>query len=207
MVHESRQKEFVDSLHRNVREMYSNHSVNGQGSPDMGKIVTDFHVDRIKALIDGAKGQIICGGKVNKAAKYVEPTIIVNPDLKAPVMKEEIFGPIISVITYKDIGEVINHINDGDKPLAIYYYGACYSNPNNDRLMNETSSGSYIVNETIIHVLNHCYGFGGVGASGYGRYGGYDGFKNWSNPKSVMIKPTMNVYPYTQLVPPFTPRK
>lgn len=173
----------------------------------MGNIVTDFHVDRIKQLIDGAKGLVACGGKVNKAAKYVEPTVIINPDPKSPVMKEEIFGPVIPVITFKDISEVINHINDGDKPLAIYYYGKSFSNPNNDRLLNETSSGSYIVNETIIHVLNHCYGFGGVGASGYGRYGGYDGFKNWSNPKSVMIKPTVNVYPYNQLVPPFTPGK
>jgi len=197
MVYESHEKEFIDALHRNVRQMYSDHSVNGKGSPDMGNIVTDFHCDRIKSLIDGSKGQIICGGKVNKAGKYVEPTIIVKPDLKSAVMKEEIFGPVIPVIVFKHIDEVINHINDGDKPLALYYYGKCSGNPNNTRILNETSSGSYIVNETIIHVLNHYYGFGGVGASGYGRYGGFDGGKNWSNPKSVMIKPTMNVYPYT----------
>ncbi len=207
MVHESREKEFIEALHRNVREMYSDHCKDGKGSPDMGNIVTDFHCDRIKGLIDKSKGLIICGGKVDKAKKYVEPTIIVNPDPKSSVMSEEIFGPVIPVIIFKQIDEVINHINDGDKPLAIYYYGKCSSNPNNDRLLNETSSGSYVVNETIIHVLNHCYGFGGVGASGYGRYGGYDGFKNWSNPKSVLIKPTINTYPYTQMYPPFTSQK
>ena len=207
MVHESHKQEFIDALLRNVKSMYSDHSVGGKGSPDMGNIVTDFHVDRIMTLVNGAKGKVICGGKMNKAAKYVEPTIIVDPDMNSAVMKEEIFGPVIPVISYKNFDEVIKHINDGDKPLALYYYGKCSSNPNNTRLLNETSSGSYIVNETIIHVLNHYYGFGGVGASGYGRYGGYDGFKNWSNPKSVMIKPTMNVYPYTQLNPPFTPGK
>lgn len=80
--------------------------------------------------------------------------------------------------------------------MAIYYYGKCYSNPNSDRLLNETSSGAYVVNEAVIQIVNHEFGFGGVGASGYGRYGGYDGFKQWSNPKSVMIKPTMNVWPF-----------
>jgi len=73
--------------------------------------------------------------------------------------------------------------------------------------LNETSSGAYVVNEAVIQIVNHEFGFGGVGASGYGRYGGYDGFKQWSNPKSVMIKPTMNVWPYNQLGPPFTPQK
>ena len=87
--------------------MYSNHSVDNKGSPDMGKIVTDFHCDRIKSLIEGAKGQVICGGKVHKANNYVEPTIIVNPDPKSAIMREEIFGPVIPVITFKEIDEVI----------------------------------------------------------------------------------------------------
>jgi aldehyde dehydrogenase (NAD+) len=184
--------------------MYGNEE---NGSPDMGKIITDWHCDRIKGLIESSKGKVVCGGKVNRSIKYVEPTIILNPEDNSPVMQEEIFGPVIPIITFKDIDQVINIINSKDKPLAIYYYGKCYSNPNNDRLLNETSSGAYVVNEAIIQICNHEFGFGGVGASGYGRYGGYDGFKQWSNPKSVMIKPTMNVWPYNQLGPPFTPQK
>ena len=73
--------------------------------------------------------------------------------------------------------------------------------------MNQTSSGAYCVNEAVLHIVNHGFGFGGVGASGYGRYGGHDGFKQWSNPKSVMIKPTMNMFPYNQLAPPYTDGK
>jgi aldehyde dehydrogenase (NAD+) len=88
----------------------------------MGNIVTDFHVDRIKQLIDGAKGLVACGGKVNKAAKYVEPTVIINPDPKSPVMKEEIFGPVIPVITFKDISEVINHINDETMVINLWLF-------------------------------------------------------------------------------------
>jgi len=69
----------------------------------MGKIVTDWHCDRIKGLIDNSNGQIVCGGKVDKKLKYVEPTIIVDPDMKSSVMKEEIFGPVIPVFTFKNI--------------------------------------------------------------------------------------------------------
>jgi len=184
--------------------MYGNEK---NGSPDMGKIITDWHCDRIKGLIDSSKGKVLCGGKVNRSIKYVEPTIILNPENNSPVMQEEIFGPVIPIITFKDIDQVISIINSKDKPLAIYYYGQCYSNPNNDRLLNETSSGAYVVNEAIIQIVNHEFGFGGVGASGYGRYGGLDGFKQWSNPKSVMIKPTMKLWPFNQLAPPFTPQK
>ena len=71
--------------------------------------------------------------------------------------------------------------------------------------MNETSSGAFLTNEVMYQTVNHGFGFGGVGGSGYGRYGGYEGFKNWSNPKSIMIKPTTNFYPFNRIVPPFTP--
>jgi aldehyde dehydrogenase (NAD+) len=173
------------------------------GSDDMGKVIADFHVDRLKEMIDTSKGQIICGGKVNKAIKYVEPTIIVNPELKSKVMNEEIFGPVLPIITFKNIDEAIDIINKKDKPLAVYYFGKSYNNPNRDKLNDETSSGAFSVNEVMMHMVNHGFGFGGVGASGYGRYGGYEGFKQFSNPKSVMIRPTLNFAPFNQLRPPY----
>lgn len=184
--------------------MYGGHP---NGSPEMGKVVTDWHCDRLKTLIDTSKGKILCGGKVNRDIKYVEPTIISNPDLNSALMQEEIFGPVLPVMTFVNISDVISFINAKDKPLAVYYFGKCHSNPNRDRLMNETSSGAFLVNEVMMHMVNHEFGFGGVGPSGYGRYGGYEGFKQWSNPKSIMIKPTLNFYPYNQLAPPFPDAK
>lgn len=80
-------------------------------------------------------------------------------------------------------------------------------NANKDRVNNETSSGCFSVNECLFHITNHFFGFGGVGASGYGRLGGYEGFKQFSNAKSILIKPTMNFWPYTMLAPPFTPAR
>lgn len=205
LVHESVQTQFLDRLTHHLRTMYG--SSNPAGPRDMGKVVTDWHCDRLQQLIDTSKGRILTGGKVDRNSKWVEPTIIVNPDRKAPIMDEEIFGPLLPIIVWKDIEEVIETINGKDKPLAIYYFGKTLSNPIKDRLINETSSGAFLVNEAIIHIVNHEFGFGGVGGSGYGRYGGYDGFKQWSNPKSIMVKPPMNFYPYNQLTPPFTPGK
>jgi len=177
-----------------------------KGSPDMGKMITDWHCDRVKKLIDTSKGTILTGGKVDRGLKYVEPTIIVNPALDSPVMQEEIFGPVLPVVTFAHIDEAVRLINSKDKALAVYYFGAV-KDKNSDILCRETSSGAFLVNEAVVHIINHEFGFGGVGQSGYGRYGGYDGFKQWSNPKSIMIKPTMNFPPYNSLAPPFTAAK
>ena len=206
LVHESVQTLFLERLQHHLKVMYG--GFGDKGSPDMGKIVTDWHCDRLEGLIKTSKGKILCGGKVNRNIKYMEPTIILNPDLNSPVMQEEIFGPVLPVITFVNFDEVINLINSKDKALAVYYFGSVFGiNPHKERLLNETSSGAFLVNEAIIHIVNHEFGFGGVGPSGYGRYGGYDGFKQWSNPKSIMIKPAMNFPPYNSLSPPFTPAK
>jgi aldehyde dehydrogenase (NAD+) len=167
------------------------------GSPEMGKVITDWHCDRIKKLIDTSGGEIICGGRVDRDIKYVEPTVIVDPKPTSSIMEEEIFGPVLPIITFNNIDEVIELINKKEKPLAVYYFGKVLFNKNKDRLLNETSSGAFVQNEAIMHILSHEMGFGGVGPSGYGRYSGYEGFKQFSNPKSVLIKPTTNFYPFT----------
>ena len=119
------------------------------GSKEMGKIVTDWHCDRLKKLIDTSGGTILCGGKVNRDIKYVEATIIVDPQPSSDVMSEEIFGPILPVLSFSKIDEAIDFINKKDKPLAVYYFGKAFYNANRDRLLNETSSGQFVVNEVI----------------------------------------------------------
>lgn len=118
-------------------------------------------------------------------------------------MKEEIFGPILPILVYQTIDEAIKHINDGDKPLTLYYFGKCNS-ANLNTVKTQTSSGSFVTNEVLFHLLNSELPFGGVGNSGYGRTHGYEGFKNFSNPKSILIKPAMKMYPYNQIYPPYT---
>lgn len=104
-------------------------------------------------------------------------------------MKEEIFGPILPIITYNTIEDAIKFINDRDKPLAIYYFGSnSNSNKNLIKVQNSTSSGSFVVNEVITQMLNPYLPFGGVGASGYGRLHGKQGFDECSNLKSILRK-------------------
>ena len=89
----------------------------------MGKVITDWHCDRLRNLILNCEGEILCGGGINKEIKYVEPTIVLNPNKDSSLMDEEIFGPILPIITYTHINEAINYINKKDKALAVYYFG------------------------------------------------------------------------------------
>lgn len=123
-------------------------------------------------------------------------------------MKEEIFGPILPILTFNDFSEVIKTINGMDKPLGIYYFGSnSWRNANMMRVKNETSSGAFLVNEMALHPCNPDLPFGGVGASGYGRTHGYEAFKQCSNIKSMMMKHPMNFYPFNVVFPPYTPDK
>ena len=102
-------------------------------------------------------------------------------------MKEEIFGPVMPVLPFKDIREVIKYVNARDKPLAVYYFGQS-NGTNAHMLCSETSSGSFITNEVIVQTVSQHLGFGGVGMSGYGRHGGEPGFINFSNRKAIIVK-------------------
>ena len=123
-------------------------------------------------------------------------------------MKEEIFGPILPVFTYKNIQEAITFVQNIDKPLAVYYFGKnSWSNKNMMRVKEETSSGAFLVNDIAIHFLNADTPFGGVGGSGYGRCHGKEGFLQCSNTKSVMLKTPVNLWPFTVIHPPYTSDK
>lgn len=132
--------------------------------------------------------------------------MILNPLRTSGVMKDEIFGPILPIVTYQTIDEAIKYIKDGDKPLSLYYFGNS-NGTNSKRVQRETSSGSYVVNDVLFQLINPDLPFGGVGYSGYGKYHGYEGFKSFSNAKSVFIKPAIKMYPYNKIYPPFTADK
>lgn len=167
-------------------------------------MVNDLHFERMKRCIETSGGQVVYGGKqFNKETKHIEPTIIVNPSLDSEVMQDEIFGPIMPIVTYKDFNEVIEFVNDREKPLALYYYGDKDS-ANAKRCVNETSSGAFMTNDSIVHVLSHYTGFGGVGESGYGRYKGYEGFKQFSNRKGCLFKGPQTDANNRLMMPPFT---
>eukprot|EP00354_Favella_ehrenbergii_P012098 CAMPEP_0170461102 /NCGR_PEP_ID=MMETSP0123-20130129/7153_1 /TAXON_ID=182087 /ORGANISM="Favella ehrenbergii, Strain Fehren 1" /LENGTH=465 /DNA_ID=CAMNT_0010726077 /DNA_START=291 /DNA_END=1688 /DNA_ORIENTATION=+ len=198
-----RAREQAEGLREAVRaQIQKFYGEKPEGSDLQGKMINEFHTKRVKGLIDSAGGTIICGGKVVEEARYVEPTIILKPDLESKLMKEEIFGPVMPVFPYKDINEVIRFINARDKPLAVYYFGNANS-PSAKQVCMMTSSGAFVCNEVLTQINNHSMGFGGVGKSGYGRHGGYEGFKNFSNRKAIMIKSPLPSAVTNMMVPPY----
>jgi aldehyde dehydrogenase (NAD+) len=134
IVHESVLQRFLDRLKYHLKAMFGDGG--DQGSPDMGKIIIEWHCDRIEDLLKGHGGQVVCGGKVNKGIKYIEPTVVLNPKPDSKLMKEEIFGPILPIVTFVNFSEVIELINSKDKPLAVYYFGSVLlgKNDNLERL-------------------------------------------------------------------------
>lgn len=174
---------------------------------DVGKCLNEATVDRLQKLIETSGGEVLVGGvkTINRSERYISPTIIKKPKLDSDLMTEEIFGPILPILTFSDFDEVIEMVNN-EKPLAIYYAGN-HNYRNFRRLCDETSSGNVSSNDTLHHTLDIELGFGGVGYSGFGRIGGYDSFKSFSNAKSIVKKWQTNVFPYNYVGPPYNKQK
>jgi aldehyde dehydrogenase (NAD+) len=184
-VHQDVEEELVGLLMDQLRRRYGR---DPRQSPDYGRIVNERHTRRLASLIEaGGYDEIACGGEVDVADRYVAPTVLrgVKPD--AAVMQEEIFGPLLPVLTFADIAEPIAAVNAGDKPLALYLFTR--SDETVERVLAETSSGGVSVNDTLIHVANTALPFGGVGESGYGSYHGRWGFETFSHRKAVYRRP------------------
>ena len=144
LCHSSKVKEFTEGVKQKLKEFYGEKPT---GSDQMGKMVSDIHCNRMQRILDTAGGEVICGGgKVNMDAKYCEPTVILNPNVNAEIMTDEIFGPIMPIIPFDTLKEVLDFINDRDKPLAVYYFGD-HKGDRCKRVMNETSSGAFCANE------------------------------------------------------------
>lgn len=172
------------------------------------RIINQDHTRRLKSYLDeNHGGRVVFGGQVDESQKYVAPTVIDCPNLDSKLMTEEIFGPILPVLEFSNIQDVIQFINQRDKPLALYYYGGLLSS-NKKRIINETSSGAVMINDSIFHLLNSDLPFGGVGNSGYGTCHGLWGFNNVSHLKPVMEKiGGLNVFPFNARYPPYTSGK
>lgn len=158
-----------------------------QLSPDYGRIINERHFDRINRLIDSNK--VFVGGKSDKADLYISPTILENVLIEDAVMGQEIFGPVLPVITYNNINEAIDFVNKNEKPLAFYIFTE--SKTFSDKVLNETSGGGGCINDTLMHLGNANLPFGGVGESGIGAYHGASTFDTFSHKKSVHKKSTI----------------
>ena len=186
MIHEEVKDKFLRLL---VKEWKHLLTKDPQKAKHFVRIVSDKALERLIGYLDN--GTIYHGGKYDKAERYLSPTILTDIQENAPVMQEEIFGPIFPVLTFKEINEVITFVTEREKPLALYYFGT-----NGDYVLRHTSSGGACVNDVIMHIVNHKVPFGGVGNSGMGSYHGKDSFLAFSHRRAVISTPTWVDMPF-----------
>ncbi|CAL9323120.1 aldehyde dehydrogenase family protein [Streptomyces sp. SudanB182_2057] len=154
-------------------------------SPEYGRIVNERHFDRLSGLL--GSGRVAVGGVGDRAAKYLAPTVLADVDPASPVMREEIFGPILPIVTVSGLDEAIGFINDRDKPLALYVFSE--SDETRARIAAETSSGGLGYGLPVAHLTVSDLPFGGVGESGMGNYHGRYSIETFSHRKAVLAKP------------------
>ena len=186
--HASIKDELLTKIATNIQLMYGENIKESRFYP---RIVNKRAVDRLAELVH--QGTIHTGGEIDAEELFVAPTIIDNVQPDFLVMQEEIFGPILPVMTFKHIDETINYINMNEKPLALYYFG---KNKKAKEVLAKTTSGGACVNDTLMHIGNHNLPFGGVGNSGMGKYHGYESFLAFSNKRAVVTAPTWIDIPF-----------
>jgi len=187
MVSESRRPQLVEALKHSVAELYGATDAERRASKDLCRIINTRNYDRLKKMLDDtvkSGARIELGGEVDPAERYIAPTILTNVSPDSAVMAEEIFGPILPILTYRHLDEVAPFITARDKPLALYVFGE--DEHAVDAVIATTTAGGTCVNNTLIHFANHHLPFGGVGPSGTGNYHGFFGFKAFSHERAVL---------------------
>ncbi|PQD99019.1 aldehyde dehydrogenase family protein [Mycobacterium sp. EPG1] len=166
------------------------------------RIVNERHFNRLSNALAATKGKVAIGGSTDAANIKIAPTVVVDPDPAEPLMTDEIFGPILPVVTVQNLDEAITFVNSRPKPLAAYLFTKAKAV--RERVIKEVPAGGMLVNHLLFHFATHKLPFGGVGPSGLGAYHGKFGFEEFSHRKSVLTKPTrpdltaMIYPPYTE---------
>ncbi|HCG2308625.1 TPA: aldehyde dehydrogenase [Staphylococcus aureus] len=184
LVHESVKDDLITALSKTLREFYGQ---NIQQSPDYGRIVNLKHYHRLTSLLNSAQMNIVFGGHSDEDERYIEPTLLDHVTNDSAIMQEEIFGPILPILTYQSLDEAIAFIHQRPKPLSLYLFSE--DENATQRVINELSFGGAI-NDTLMHLANPKLPFGGVGASGMGRYHGKYSFDTFTHEKSYIFKST-----------------
>ena len=179
LVERTIKNDLITTINQCIKDFYGTEP---QSSPDYARIVSQRHFARLVALLQD--GKIITGGQINEADLYIAPTLMDNVALDAPIMQEEIFGPILPIIEYTNLEEAIAFVNERPKPLALYIFSK--DKIKQQKVVNSTSSGGVCINDTIMHVGVPELPFGGVGNSGIGNYHGKASFDTFSHHKSIL---------------------
>lgn len=183
LVHRSVKDKFIDELKKTIRSFFSEQP---EESYNYGKIINEKQFDRITGYLNS--GRIVFGGRTSRQKLFIEPTVIEDVPLDSPVMKDEIFGPVLPVIGFEDFEEAKQVISRNPNPLAFYIYTSSLAKE--EQWINTVPFGGGCVNNSSWHLTNHHLPFGGRGFSGTGHYHGHYSFETFSHRKAIMKTPT-----------------
>jgi len=189
LVSEHRKDEFVDHLKSTIVNMYG---ADGPGiaSPKYARMVNNNRYRRVKSLLEDALlngAELVTGGKTDDSENYISPTLLDHVTPGMAIMKEEIFGPLLPVLTYRTLKDAIEFVNRRERPLGVYIYSK--DKDAAEMVINSTTAGASVINHTLMHYVSPYLPFGGVGNSGIGRGNGYYGFLDFSNQRPVLEMP------------------
>lgn len=192
-IHSSVKQRFIKLFLDFVKSEFEN---NAAESKYYGRIINKKHFQRLIGLLENQN--IIYGGQFSQDDNYISPTLIDEPDMESNIMQEEIFGPILPIVSFDNINQVLTHIRSKERPLALYYFGS-----KNKDIVNKTVSGGCCINDTIMHIVPHALPFGGIGHSGMGAYHGKASFDTFTHYKSILyshkhIDMKLKYPPYTK---------
>ena len=174
---------FIYEVIKQIKKQYGDNPLENE---NYGKIINEKHFERLCGLID--KNKVVVGGETNSKTYQIAPTVMDSVTESDAVMGEEIFGPIMPILTFDNFDDLIQELKDKDKPLALYLFSS--NKKHIKRVTTELSYGGGCINDVVVHLATSEMGFGGVGESGMGAYHGKDGFDAFSHYKSVMDKKT-----------------
>lgn len=201
LVDESRKQQFLTEMKTAFSHLYGKEI---KKNPDFGRIVNERHMERLQKILEQDAKYLFCGGEADTLQRYIEPAILdLGEDQNAASMQEELFGPILPVLSYHKLEDAVRFVNKRAKPLALYLFTKKRSAEK--FVLERVSSGGVCVNDTISHLINPDLPFGGVGASGMGQYHGKYSFDTFTHEKSVFYKPADWNLPVCY--PPFTKGK
>lgn len=184
LIHESVKDKFVEKFKANLERSFG---IDPKRSMDMARIINNKHFNRLKNLLENAVADgatIAVGGQMDENENYIAPTLLENVSLDSKIMNEEIFGPILPIITYKNLDEALRIVNEKEKPLALYVFSG--KSKVADYVVDHTSAGGTCINDNVVHITQPNLPFGGVNNSGIGKSLGHYGFKEFSNERAVL---------------------
>lgn len=201
LVHERVHDALVEELGRAFAAFYGPTPEARKASPDLARIISDRHFARLQGLLEAPGSRVAFGGESDAATRYLGPTVLVEVDPAAPVMREEIFGPLLPVLKVRNMDEAVAFVNARPKPLALYLFSG--SRRRAEALVARTTAGGTCINDTVLHFVHTGLPTGGVNASGFGKAHGRHGFEAFSNARGVLRQRTR--FSALQLMyPPYT---